>query len=150
MPYAKRTIAAAILATLTAPAACTGGRPPSEPGDGGAGGDGGDGSGGAAQLTPALGFPGRPPGGCDGAPDDKCYPSKETCACSDCAVTAFCVPDQCVDDGECDLLDACICADCQLYDYCADPENCTDDGTCDSFYEGCHCADCADRPQCGP
>jgi hypothetical protein len=75
----------------------------------------------------------------------------EDCACVDCAMTAFCNPDQCVTDGVCDPLDdSCICPDCDNTHYCGDPakKNCTDDGMCDSFYEGCGCADCAAKPHC--
>ena len=75
----------------------------------------------------------------------------EDCACVDCVSTAFCNPDQCVNDGACDpLADSCICPDCDNTHYCGDPakKNCTDDGMCDSFYEGCGCADCATKPHC--
>ncbi len=75
----------------------------------------------------------------------------EDCACVDCAHTAFCNPDQCVNDGVCDPLeDSCTCPDCDNTHYCGDPakKNCINDGVCDSFYEGCGCADCTTKPHC--
>lgn len=84
--------------------------------------------------------------------DGVCSPkSGEDCGCADCAGTAICNADQCVNDGICDQFDdSCICPDCDNTHYCGDPakKNCTDDGVCDSFYEGCGCADCGAKPHC--
>lgn len=80
--------------------------------------------------------------------DGECDVKTETCACADCAPTAFCVDDQCVDDGYCTYDDACICDDCLKDVVCGDPAGCKDDGVCDSFFEGCVCADCAMALEC--
>jgi hypothetical protein len=87
--------------------------------------------------------------GCEGEPDGTCDPPTEGCACSDCVETALCNPDQCTNDGVCDLQDACICVDCHANEFCVDSKSCDGDGVCDSFYEGCRCSDCAAKPECG-
>ncbi|AUX33516.1 MULTISPECIES: hypothetical protein [Sorangium] len=88
---------------------------------------------------------------CESSPDGICDRlAGETCACRDCAVTAWCTPFQCSDDLVCGLEDACTCADCHQHVDCSDPSrsNCTDDGVCDAFLEGCRCEDCKARPEC--
>jgi hypothetical protein len=80
--------------------------------------------------------------------DGQCDVLTETCACSDCKGTAFCVEAQCIDDGYCTYDDACICDDCLKDVVCGDPAGCKDDGTCDSFFEGCVCDDCTSEIEC--
>src|SRR4051812_48443526 len=63
-------------------------------------------------------------GTCHHKPDGLCDRMVgEDCNCVDCADTAFCILDGCVDDGKCDhLYDSCICPDCDEDPICADPE----------------------------
>jgi hypothetical protein len=77
--------------------------------------------------------------------------SADPCACKDCKDTSACVKDQCINDGFCTAKDACICSDCwEEEGFCSDPDqsNCRDNGVCDSYFEGCYCLDCKDKPQC--
>jgi MYXO-CTERM domain-containing protein len=80
--------------------------------------------------------------------DGVCEALTEDCTCADCQMLAMCVPDQCVNDGLCDLLDACICVDCRQDQFCSNPAHCKNDGKCDSFTEGCQCEDCAHKAEC--
>jgi hypothetical protein len=85
--------------------------------------------------------------------DGKCdLHTGEDCNCVDCQDTAMCVPDQCTSPTSCDhLYDSCTCAGCAEDGFCGDPGkgNCKDDGVC-QYFEGCHCADCAQSPNCAP
>src|SRR4051794_10290655 len=56
--------------------------------------------------------------------DGLCEVFTEDCTCADCKTLAMCVPDQCVNDGVCDLKDACICADCRHDQFCSNPAHC--------------------------
>lgn len=69
----------------------------------------------------------------------------DPCACVDCQGTALCMAGQCVDDGECTILDACTCADCRIDLNC---KTCDHDGSCESFNEGCDCDDCKETDAC--
>jgi sulfatase modifying factor 1 len=114
----------------------------------------GAGGGATTGTVGAGGNGGAPSRGCistDGTqtPDGVCS-SGELCSCSDCAMTAYCNPDQCTPDGVCDLYDSCVCGDCDAHFQCVDPadHNCVEDGYCDSFDEGCGCDDCATMAEC--
>lgn len=98
-------------------------------------------------LPSGAGGAGGEGGGAACVDDGACDVKTETCACGDCMDTAFCVPDQCVDDGLCTYDDACICDDC-LSDKGCKPESCNENGACESFFEGCACADCATKLEC--
>lgn len=92
--------------------------------------------------------------GCNGFhPDGYCVafgPSKESCACLDCAAAAICTT-KCKDDGKCarDMGEDCTCADCfDKVQKCAPPDQgCKDDGAC-AFNENCVCKDCSGTDFC--
>lgn len=84
-----------------------------------------------------------------GAPNGKCEPPDDDCACDDClaACSGECTASN---PPACTLEDACTCNECWTDDYCTDPEkkSCKDDGDCDFFTEGCCCADCSALSNC--
>ena len=81
-----------------------------------------------------------------GAPDGACDLTSEPCACVDCFGLPGCV--KCINDGLCGVSEPCFCPECAFTNYCKNPANCVADGLCDALDEGCHCADCADIPEC--
>lgn len=81
-----------------------------------------------------------------GAPNGVCDLYAETCACVDCFGRPGCA--KCIQDSTCNTSEACYCPECELGNWCTDPDNCKDDGICDALDEGCHCADCAPVPEC--
>jgi len=101
--------------------------------------------------------------GCNGSgPDGFCNArgqNPESCACPDCAETAFC-RGTCSDDGACGYTpdsdppsdEDCTCADCFAAHSACPPYksgcNDTDEGAC-SPEEDCTCAACAGAERCG-
>jgi hypothetical protein len=84
--------------------------------------------------------------------DGSCDTLSETCACADCAGSAWCADNvsACAGaalDGACDAAEPCACLDCWGKGKCA-AASCSDDGTCDagSGAEDLLCADCIDVP----
>jgi hypothetical protein len=84
-----------------------------------------------ATVSPLIDFP-----ACDVA-------SQPQCLCEGCTDDEICF------DSGLQLADDCICSDCAADRFCTDPARCIADGQCNPYYEGCHCADCADHPLCG-
>lgn len=84
-----------------------------------------------------------------GAPDQKCEPPEDDCACEDCMVAC---QGGCTGSNPpvCTLEDACTCEECWTDEACTDPkkDNCKTNGECDPFLEGCCCEDCAAEQNC--
>jgi hypothetical protein len=92
-----------------------------------------------------LGTPGAANTVCAVAPVLVCdVPSLLGCTDED-PVACVCESCDAIPDGNCDLDEDCVCADCSGTGFCP---NCNNDGLCDPYGEGCTCADCAEHVAC--